>query len=812
MRTNKYVNRTQLNCLNLPGLALALLCAPASLNRLHATPPNLATQPQALYAVDYPKHAPRPDAWAQFNVVAIGADLHFQWFHNGEPIPATVNPTAVSDTLTIARVKKADAGLYLVQVSNSHGQVTSETAELQVLGIVQSPQSVTAAPGGAVVLAVQATGPDLNYQWCLNGDLIAGAIAPTLTLENLCPADGGSYSVIVYNGWGSVASEAAAVVVDCPVLPFADRFAERGMIFSGAGCGQGDNRAATKETPRNHAGKKGRRSLWVSWTAPGDGLACFDTIGSHFDTLLAVYTGQSLNDLQEIASDDDSGGFHTSALMFSARAGAVYHLAVDALDSSPGGMVILNWQLTPAAWVLPTLSSPARYLTVLPSQAATLSVDYSSAEPLAFQWFHNGQPVPGANQPQLGLPSVSAAEVGLYWLRLATTDYEVFSRPIDLQINTEGILTAHACNKLDDARESGISPASTPTLNSQSQLSRKNVRLMRAAAQRVRLQTTFLGFGYNGTQVFSTTTGKDPDEPNACGVTGGASEWFSYSPPASGILSFNTDGSNFDTVLGVYVDDGRNLGYSSLVEVACDNNSGTNGQTSACSLIGTNGVTHYIMVDGVNGATGTAYLNYNLNEYPTISTISNQTINEDQSTGALSFNINDRETAAGSLTLSKASSSTTLVPTANIVFGGSGTNRTVTVTPALYKHGTATITITVTDGGNGSRSTSFVLTVNHVNHAPVPTSDYFTVYGTSLVMSVTTILSNDTDVDYDTLSMPSVASTSAKGAPITRNGNNITFTRPDPFPYTSDSFTYTVSDGQGGSATGTVNLNVLPLE
>ena len=58
----------------------------------------------------------------------------------------------------------------------------------------------------------------------------------------------------------------------------------------------------------------------------------------------------------------------------------------------------------------------------------------------------------------------------------------------------------------------------------------------------------------------------------------------------------------------------------------------------------------------------------------------------------------DVETAAGSLTVSGSSSNPTLVPNGNIVFGGSGANRTVTVTPAANQTGTATITVTVSDG------------------------------------------------------------------------------------------------------------------
>ena len=52
----------------------------------------------------------------------------------------------------------------------------------------------------------------------------------------------------------------------------------------------------------------------------------------------------------------------------------------------------------------------------------------------------------------------------------------------------------------------------------------------------------------------------------------------------------------------------------------------------------------------------------------------------------------------------------------NIVFGGTGSNRTVTVTPAANISGTSTIT-TVNDGPNNVTDT-FVLTVTGTNTAP----------------------------------------------------------------------------------------------
>ena len=79
------------------------------------------------------------------------------------------------------------------------------------------------------------------------------------------------------------------------------------------------------------------------------------------------------------------------------------------------------------------------------------------------------------------------------------------------------------------------------------------------------------------------------------------------------------------------------------------------------------------------------------NTAPTISVIGPQATNEDTATGAIAFTVGDTETPVGSLTVSGSSSNTTLVPNGNIAFGGSGANRTVTVTPAANQNGTAPI-------------------------------------------------------------------------------------------------------------------------
>lgn len=73
--------------------------------------------------------------------------------------------------------------------------------------------------------------------------------------------------------------------------------------------------------------------------------------------------------------------------------------------------------------------------------------------------------------------------------------------------------------------------------------------------------------------------------------------------------------------------------------------------------------------------------------------------------------------------LSAESSDTVLVPLSGIGLGGSGANRTMTVSPALGLTGAATITVTV-DHGTDTASDSFVLTVApYWLHLPIVLKD-----------------------------------------------------------------------------------------
>jgi hypothetical protein len=116
--------------------------------------------------------------------------------------------------------------------------------------------------------------------------------------------------------------------------------------------------------------------------------------------------------------------------------------------------------------------------------------------------------------------------------------------------------------------------------------------------------------------------------------------------------------------------------------------------------------------DGTLIATDTFLLSVTpvANTPPVISNIADQAVRKGGTTGPIAFTVSDAETLAGSLVLSATSSDPKLIPVNAIVFGGSGGNRSVTVTPAPNRTGTATITVNVSDGAQKSFDT-FVVTV-----------------------------------------------------------------------------------------------------
>ncbi len=107
---------------------------------------------------------------------------------------------------------------------------------------------------------------------------------------------------------------------------------------------------------------------------------------------------------------------------------------------------------------------------------------------------------------------------------------------------------------------------------------------------------------------------------------------------------------------------------------------------------------------------------------------------------------------------------------------------------------------------DGTASGTVGVVITGVNDAPVAANDSDQVNTNSSI--VINILGNDIDIDGDTLTVSSIGA-AAHGAAVLNPNKTINYTPASGY-LGSDSFTYTISDGQGGTSSAAVNITVKP--
>lgn len=242
-----------------------------------------------------------------------------------------------------------------------------------------------------------------------NDDLSSSSRQSRVTFA---PVAGRTYRIAI-DGWDA---QTGSIVLTLNQNPFNDSFAACEFIGGSTGTTTDSNRSATKEPGEpNHAGDPGGHSIWYCWTAPNTGSVTFDTVGSTFDTLLAVYTGNSLGSLTHIASNDDLNHPSTlqSRVTFNATGTTHYHIAIDGWNGASGNTT-LNWRmggtmLASAAMAETPTSNPDKHNLA----AALPIVNHSFAAGGQFGLSITGQP--------LRRYTVEVSCDLLRWLPLATT-------------------------------------------------------------------------------------------------------------------------------------------------------------------------------------------------------------------------------------------------------------------------------------------------------------------------------------------------------------------------------------------------------
>jgi hypothetical protein len=150
-----------------------------------------------------------------------------------------------------------------------------------------------------------------------------------------------------------------------PPAPANDNFASAQALSGCSGTVNGSNISATKEAgePAHWpASALSTKSVWYQWQAVASQSVTISTVGSNYDTILAVYTGNSVNGLTLVpggSNDDIASGNTASSVTFTANAGTIYRIAVDGFDNGGSGgdtgNIVLNWNQSNCTVVGPTI-------------------------------------------------------------------------------------------------------------------------------------------------------------------------------------------------------------------------------------------------------------------------------------------------------------------------------------------------------------------------------------------------------------------------------------------------------------------------
>lgn len=377
--------------------------------------------------------------------------------------------------------------------------------------------------------------------------------------------------------------------------------------------------AGREEGEPRHAGVVGAGSLWWNYFPTASGYVTVQTSGSSIDTTLAVYRGDSLSTLEEVASNDNASSSVTWSRVgpIAVEAGESLKVVVEGKGSRTRGGLALSFghearalydlfagakPVTGASW------SDSRNTSAIPAYDKEIGEPAHAGVLNRSVWYRW---VPGVT----GTATVTTAGSSVDTV-LAVYKGPALSRLTGITQNDNesavrrtskvsfGVVPGETYYLAVDARIPGpisvsgtvaaappspgqttpTPPAAAPTNN------------VFASAQAI----TGAPLRLNG---INRSAGQQTGEPNASGQS--TSVWYVWTAPRSGFVTMTTQNSLFDTTLGAY----RGTSMTSLQTLAFNDNVSSGQRWSSIRFAAEAGSTYFIRVDGVRGANGRYYLN-----------------------------------------------------------------------------------------------------------------------------------------------------------------------------------------------------------
>lgn len=315
-----------------------------------------------------------------------------------------------------------------------------QAATLSLAGISEGSRVTLPASVSSTNLFFQASisgiggSPPVEFALDGNGTTLARATsAPPygVTFNNL--SSGKYFLTARVANSPEIASDVSFDVVPASLSPANDSWNQAEIIANVSVAAVGTNVYATREPDEPFLPNAAGRSVWWSWRANVNGPVTATTVGSAFDTTLAVYRGTNLAALTLMGANDDVEAVNAafSQVTFNAEAGADYYLAVDGSIAADGSSVGGEARLrvvdgTPPVVAVAFPSNGSGFLVPLPSFTTNVSVSASLSSSSGIErveYLLDGDlpaPLGGVIQPPYRWPLENLLP-GNYWLSITAT-------------------------------------------------------------------------------------------------------------------------------------------------------------------------------------------------------------------------------------------------------------------------------------------------------------------------------------------------------------------------------------------------------
>jgi hypothetical protein len=367
-----------------------------------------------------------------------------------------------------------------------------------------------------------------------------------------------------------------------------DDFSARAIIPSDAIMVRGKNIGATTEANEPFHGFTTYASVWWTWTAPLSGRLMISTLGSSFNPLLAVYSGEALPSLVLITNKPAIwSGPLTDSVALVVEAGKSYQIAVAGIGTTTGD-IQLNFNVTP-----PPENDNFNGRWVLSGTNASSSVSILAATKEPDEPAHGGRP--GGHSVWWTWTALKSGSVTL------TTNPNGFAPVLAIYSGTSltnltpvgsalsGTLVFDAvANSTFQIVLDADTPVAEPNGNVELHLFYTPAPSNNDFGNRA-----FLA-GYHTTATGTTLAAdEEQGEPLHSTGEGGHSIWYTWVAPESGIARLSATSATFSPVVGAYI--GESVNQLTLIASEAGSN---------VTFVVSNGLAYQFAIDVDSGAPG----------------------------------------------------------------------------------------------------------------------------------------------------------------------------------------------------------------